>query len=241
MRVTIGNFVFAISLFALGPVAGLARVHQAYFVQPAEIDAADMLPAPPADDSAKNRAEIEQLHRIERQRTPAEIAQAQADAAERDIFIFASVLGAGFNAKALPLTAALSAHVEQDEAADIEPVKKIFHRVRPYRFDTTLHPVCPATVKDDAYPSGHTMSGYLEALLLASMLPEKKDAIFARAEAYAHDRLVCGVHHASDLEAGKDMAYALFAVMADNARFEAERSAAEAEVREALRLPPRIR
>jgi acid phosphatase (class A) len=84
------------------------------------------------------------------------------------------------------------------------------------------------------------MSGYLEALVLVSILPEKKDAIFARADDYAHNRLVCGVHHASDLEAGKEIAYALFAVMADEAKFRAERAAAEAELRKALGLPPRI-
>jgi acid phosphatase (class A) len=229
---------FAISALLLA--AGVAQAGQTYFVPPAQIDAAELLPAPPADDSAENKAEIQQLHQIESERTPADVARAQADAAERDIFIFKSVLGDGFNATALPLTAALSAHVEEDEGADAEPVKKIFHRVRPYHFDKSLHPVCPATVKDDAYPSGHTMSGYLEALVLVSILPEKKDAIFARADDYAHSRLVCGVHHASDLEAGKEIAYALFAVMADEAKFRAERAAAEAELRKALGFPPRI-
>jgi acid phosphatase (class A) len=233
--------LFAIFLSVPLVAGGIARAGQAYFVQPAQIDAADMLPAPPADSSATNRAEIEQLHQIENSRTPADVAHAQADAAERDIFIFKTVLGDGFNAETLPLTTALSTHVEQDEAADIEPVKRAFNRVRPYHFDKSLHPVCPATAKDDSYPSGHTMSGYLEALVLASMLPEKKDAIFARANDYAHNRLVCGVHHASDLEAGKEMAYALFAVMADNAGFEADRDAAEAELRKALGFPPRTK
>jgi acid phosphatase (class A) len=229
----------AIFLSALLTAVGFARAGQAYFVAPAEIDAADMLPAPPADDSAENKAEIRQLHQIEDRRTPADVAHAQADAAERDIFIFRTVLGDTFNAKALPLTAVLSAQVEQDGSAEIKPLKQIFHRLRPYQFDKTLHPVCPATFANDSYPSGHTVTGYLEALVLASMLPERKDAIFARAGDYAHNRLVCGVHHASDIEAGKDTAYALFAVMADNARFEAERSAAEAEVRKTLGLPPR--
>jgi acid phosphatase (class A) len=228
----------AIFLSALLTAAGLAREGQAYFVAPAEIDAADMLPAPPPDDSAENKAEIQQLHRIQDRRTPADVARAQADAAERDIFIFKTVLGDGFNAKALPLTAALSAHVQEDESADIEPVKYVFARLRPYNFDKSLHPVCPATVKNESYPSGHAMSGYLEALTLASMLPEEKDAIFARANDYTHNRLVCGVHHASDLEVSKEIAYALFAVMADNARFKAERDAAEVELRKALGLPP---
>lgn len=230
-----------IFLSALFGASGSARGGQIYFVAPAEIDAADMLPAPPADDSAENKAEIRQLHQIQDRRTPADVARARADAAERDIFIFKTLLGDRFNAKALPLTDALSAQVRQDGSAEVGPLKRIFHRLRPYQFDKSLHPVCPATFANDSYPSGHTVTGYLEALLLASMLPAKKDAIFARAGDYAHNRLVCGVHHASDIEAGKEIAYALFAVMADNARFKAERGAAEIELREVLGLPPRAK
>lgn len=209
------------------------------YVTPNEFDAVDMLPLPPASDSPTEKAELAKLHRIESLRTAADIDHARADEAERDIFIFKPVLGDGFNATALPLTAVLSAHVEEDEQADAEPIKDSFHRERPYNLDKSLHPVCKTKVKNDSYPSGHTMTGYLMALTLASMLPEKRDAIFARADDYAHNRLVCGVHQPSDLEAGKEIAYALFAVMADNPRFKAERAAAEAEVRKVLALPAR--
>lgn len=208
-----------------------------YFIQPSDIDVADMLAPPPADESAINKAEIAELHRIEASRTPDEVAQAKADADERDIFIFKTVLGAGFNAQALPVTAELSSHVEADQMADTEPVKDVFPRLRPYVLDKSLHPVCKAKTKPDSYPSGHTMTGYLMALTLASILPEKRAAIFVRADQYAHDRLVCGVHHASDLAAGKEMAYALFGLMQDNPKFKAERAAAEVEIRQVLKLP----
>jgi acid phosphatase (class A) len=227
----------AISVMATGSVA--AREPAPVFVMPAQIDAADMLPFPPAPGSAAAKAELAKLHHIQRMRTRAEIAHARRDEKERDIFIFKTVLGPGFNAKALPLTAALSTHVDDDEWADIEPVKNVFHRVRPYNLDKSLHPVCRTKIKNDSYPSGHTMTGYLMALVLASMLPERRDAIFARADDYAHNRLVCGVHFPSDVEAGKRLAYALFAVMATNPQFKAERAAATAEMRKALALPAR--
>lgn len=219
--------------------AGLAQASAPAFVAPAQIDAVDMLPSPPANGSDRARAELAELHQIEKQRTAAEIAAARADEAERDIFIFKTVLGPGFNARALPLTAVLSRHVEQDEKADIEPVKNVFRRERPYNFDKSLHPVCRTKLKNDSYPSGHAMTDYLMALTLASMLPERRAAIFARADAYAHERLICGVHYPSDVEAGKRLAYALFAVMATKPRFQAERAAAEAEMRKILALPAR--
>ena len=227
------QLIFATSiLLSLSAAAGA----QEAFVPASAIDAADMLPAAPKDGSDIQKADLAQLHLIQDHRTAADIARAQSDAATRNIFLFATIFGPGFNAKALPLTAALSADVEAAEKADVEPVKYVFARIRPYHFDKTLHPVCPATKKDDSYPSGHAMSGYLEALTLASILPEKKDAIFARADDYAHDRLVCGVHYPSDVAAARPLAYALFALLADDPRFKAARAAAQAELRKKLGL-----
>lgn len=225
----------AASLLVVGPAA--AKSSAPAYVPMADFDGVDMLPKPPAANSEVTKAEITILHQIQDARTPAEVKQAQADEAERDIFIFRTVLGDGFNAQALPLTALLSAHVEEDQQADAEPIKDHFIRLRPYNFDKTLHPVCVTKTKPNSYPSGHSMTGYLMALTLASMLPEKRDAIFARANDYLHNRLVCGVHHLSDLEAGKEIAYALFGLMEDNPKFKAERAAAEAEIRKALDLP----
>jgi acid phosphatase (class A) len=229
--------LLAAATLTLGAAAAAAKDLKPVFVPKKDIDAADMLPPPPSRSSAAGKADLKELHIIQTERTPSEVAAARADAAERDIFIFKTVLGPNFNAKNLPLTAALSAHVEEDVLADIEPVKTIFPRIRPYNFDKTLHPVCWATNKDNAYPSGHTMTGYVMALTLASMLPEKRGAIFARADAYAHERLVCGVHHPSDVAAAKEIAYAFFGVLEDNPRFKAARDAAEKEIRRKLDLP----
>ncbi len=225
------------ALLILTGSAAAKELRAPAFVPTADFDALDMLPHPPAADSVTTKKELTILHWIEDHRTPEEVAQAKADEAERDIFIFKTVLGDGFNAQALPLTALLSKHVEDDQQADSEPVKNKFDRVRPYNNDKTLHPVCALKTVADSYPSGHSMTGYLMALTLASMLPEKRDAIFARADDYLHNRLICGVHYPSDVQAGKEVAYALFGVMEDNPKFKAERAAAEAEIRKALNLP----
>lgn len=207
------------------------------FVPPAQFDGADMLAAPPADGSAASKAELAELHRIAKDRTPAAIEHARTDSKERTLLIFADLLGPNFNAAKLPLTAALSNEIAIDEKLDGGSLKRTFLRTRPYILDKTLVRVCDPSRKDnDSYPSGHAMSGYLEGLLLASMLPEKKDAILARADDFAHSRLVCGVHFPSDVEAAKRIAYALFAAIDEVPRFQAERAAAKAELRKALHL-----
>lgn len=66
----------------------------------------------------------------------------------------------------------------------MNPAKNFFQRPRPYLFDTSIQPVCKvkADRTDYAYPSGHSTTGYFEALVLVMMVPEKRDAILARAE-----------------------------------------------------------
>ncbi|WP_159289075.1 phosphatase PAP2 family protein, partial [Methylosinus sporium] len=109
-----------------------------------------------------------------------------------------------------------------------------FHRVRPYNLDKTLHPICKTKTKDDAYPSGHTTSGFLLALTLIDIVPEKRDAILARAEDYGRNRLVCGVHYPSDIQASKLVAYTIHAIMEVNPQYQKELVEAKAEVRRVL-------
>jgi acid phosphatase (class A) len=212
--------------------------HEPYFVHPDRLPLLTLIPAPPADGSEKTKAEFAELHRIQDARTPEQVKAAQADDAEEDIFIYRTVLGPSFNPQALPLTAALSAHVHGDEPVASNGLKEHFERPRPYQVDATLHPVCKVTTQHNAYPSGHTVSGYLLAFTLAQMVPEKSTEILLRADNYAHNRLVCGVHTASDLEASRLIAYAVFGSMLEEPRFQKELAEARAETRKALGLNP---
>jgi acid phosphatase (class A) len=213
-----------------------AKVRVATYIHVDRLPLATIISAPPADGSETVKAEFAELHRIQAARTPEQVKAAQADDAEEDIFIYRTVLGPSFNAQALPLTATLSAHVHGDEPVASDELKKIFERPRPYQVDATLHPVCKVTTQHNAYPSGHTLSGYLLAFTLAQMVPEKDAEILGRADEYAHNRLVCGVHTASDLEASRRVAYAMFGSMMQEPRFQQDLQAARAETRHALGL-----
>jgi acid phosphatase (class A) len=213
-----------------------AKVRVATFIHPGKLPLALIVPAPPAEGSEAAASELRELHRIQDARTPEQVKAAQADDAEEDIFIYKTVFGAGFNAQALPMTAALSAHVHGDEPIASDELKKLYARPRPYQVDPTLHPVCKTTTQHNAYPSGHTLSGYLLAFTLTEIVPEKSAEILARADDYAHNRLVCGVHTASDLEASRRVAYAMFGSMLERPLFQQALAAAREETREALGL-----
>ncbi len=62
------------------------------------------------------------------------------------------------------------------------------------------------------------------------MVPAKRLEILARAYDYAHNRLVRGVHHPSDIEASRRLAYAVFGYMMATPRFERDLEAARDEL-----------
>lgn len=209
-------------------------VKAAYFVDTNVLVMGPLVAGPPAQDSATTKAELAEVHRVEQVRTAEQVAAAQADDQEEDIFSYRTVLGQGFSAEALPLTAAFSAHVHNDESVVGGPLKNAFRRPRPYQADVTLHPVCKLNAEPTSYPSGHTLSGYLLAFALVEMVPEKSKEILARADDYAHNRIVCGVHYPSDVEASHRVAYAVFGYMMASPRFQRELAAARAETRQHL-------
>jgi acid phosphatase (class A) len=216
--------------------AASAQTPRQLFVTPEQLNAASILPTPPANDSVQAREELAELRHIQETRTAAEIAHAQADDKEESIFLFVDLLGPKFSRAALPLTALLSDHVKTNEGPIVNPAKAFFQRPRPYFLDSALHSVCKTKMnpKDYSYPSGHGVTGYLEALVLIQILPEKRDAILARADDYAHSREVCGEHYASDEAASKLLAHAIFGIMFNNPEFKSELAAARVELRNAL-------
>jgi acid phosphatase (class A) len=239
----IATALVAISVCAMGgaqekPAKGAAAVSKsAYYIDTSVLRVELLVQPPPAQDSALTKAELAEVHRVEQTRTPEQVAAAQADDKEEDIFSYRDVMGDGFAAESLPVTAAFSAHVHNEESVVGNPLKKKFKRLRPYQFDSSLHPVCALNAEATSYPSGHALSGYLLAFSLVEMVPEKSQQILARADAYAHNRIVCGVHYPSDVETSRRIALAVFGYMMANPRFQMELAAARTETRQRLGLP----
>lgn len=206
------------------------------FITPEQLNISAILPAPPADRSPRANAELAEVHRIQDTRTEAMIKHARADEAEETMFAFRDVMGDKFTAENLPATALLSAHLHSAEGIIVNPAKAFFAKMRPFNFDSTVKPVCKTNgnVRDYGYPSGHGTTGYLEALALVMMVPEKRDAILERADDYAHSRVVCGVHYPADGVASKLTAYSMMALIVNNPQFQKEFAAAKAETRKLL-------
>src|SRR5579883_873933 len=200
---------------AAAPAVGrTAPADTAHCVDSATLDLRRILPPPPSAGSPRERAELDELLRIQAERTSSE-----ADLARRDV----------------ARTVALFRHLSVDETAVLLPAKRAFARPRPFTVEPRLAPVTERPASG-SYPSGHSLWAYTTALVLADMVPERRAQLLARADEYAHNRNVAGVHYPSDVEAGKLAGTALAALLFACPAFEREEAAARKELRDALGL-----
>jgi acid phosphatase (class A) len=82
--------------------------------------------------------------------------------------------------------------------------KKYFSRPRPYDYNAEIKP-CIKLEKNYAYPSGHAIVAYAWAHYLSVEFPDRKVEFHNRSEEIALNRVIGGVHHPSDLVAGKKL------------------------------------
>jgi acid phosphatase (class A) len=205
------------------------------YLTAAELDLVPFLPASVANGSAEDLAEQAQVIAVQKAASAARIALANRDVEETVFAMYAAVVGAKFDAAALPLTAHFFARIGETEDAVVDPVKAHFARKRPFLNNPEIKALVKAS-SSNSYPSGHTTRSTMMAVVLSAMLPEKHDAIFARAQEYAESRIVGGMHYPGDLDGGRRAGTAIAATMLADAAFRADMAAARAELRAALGL-----
>src|SRR5262249_48913640 len=123
--------------------------------------------------------------------------------------------------------------VRNDEKEAATVAKAFFGRSRPWLLEPKLESCSKGDKPKSAYPSGHATMGYSMGVVLASLLPDKAQAILGRAAQYAENRLVCGVHYRRDIVAGEALGSEVAVALLHNAKFKVEYDAAAAELRAA--------
>lgn len=226
-----------LALAVLGALSWTAAAPAAEsYLTPGQIDLLRLLPPPPAEGTAQAAAEMAEVVAFEAARTPARAAQARADVAEGPFDMFGAVLGPAPAPGRLPLLTALFERTAETEEVATAPVKRAYARVRPYQANPALRPAAPPS-RGGSYPSGHATRSRLAAIVLAAMLPERRDALFARAADYAESRVIAGLHFRSDILAGMAAGTAVAAVLFNDPAFAADFAGARRELREFLGMP----
>jgi acid phosphatase (class A) len=200
-----------------------------------DLDVMIFLAPPPPPGSAQAKAEIAEILQYQADRTPAMVAYAKADA-DLTAFRFADVMGPSFTPADLPVAAAFFSRVVSTAGAVVDPAKIAWNRLRPYFVDSRVEP-CLDTPTIASYPSGHANAGYVIAIVLAQIVPEKHAEIFERAQAFALNRVIGGVHFRSDIEAGRLSGTLIASALFREPDFRRDLAAAKKEVRAALGYP----
>ena len=87
--------------------------------------------------------------------------------------------------------------------------------------------------KNFSYPSGHSTENMVFALVLAELLPEKRDALLAHARLMGWHRVQIARHYPTDVVAGRVLAQAIVREFKQNQAFEKELAEVRAEIKTA--------
>lgn len=203
------------------------------YLTPADIDPARLLPPPPPDGSTAAQADLGELKQIMAARTPERLARAKWDDAHEDPSAFNATFGPGYDIARLPATAEVMRVVQLDADIASTTAKRLFARKRPWAVDASIVTCDPGDKPLSSYPSGHATMAYSIAMTYAVLVPEKAQAVMARASDYAYSREVCGSHYALDTEASAALGAAVVTALLKDPRFQAKLDLARTELRAA--------
>jgi acid phosphatase (class A) len=204
------------------------------FVPPEHIDLTKILAPAPVLGSDQEKRDLAEIFATQKSRTSQRSERALADATA-GIFGFADVLGPNFNEQRVPLVAALLGKARTDAVAAVGAAKAVWNRQRPYAINSQVETIGDRP-ESSSYPSDASTVGYLTAILLADMVPEKAVALYARGREFGDDRVILSIHFPSDVEAGRFAATAVANALLQDAAFMKEFSGAKTELRQALGL-----
>lgn len=195
-----------------------------------------LLPPPPADGSAAfaaDRATAQEALKL--RNTPRwKLAIEDADLKfPHAAGTFSCAVGAPITEKDTPRLYTLLWRAKTDAVISTLSAKKHYRRTRPFVVEkiTSCTPEEEMELAGDgSYPSGHAAIGWTWALILAELAPDRVDAILERGRAFEENRIVCGVHWHSDVDAGKIMGAGVVARLHADPAFRADLEAARAEL-----------
>jgi membrane-associated phospholipid phosphatase len=235
VRLPGGAAVLCNPVRAAGRCAGLAvetvaPVSHAYLSPEATPDGVRILPPPPAKRGPVAIADRQLFAATRRLQGTPRWEVATSDVHSEAFDHFACALGVRLTPPTAP---ALTRLLDRAGASGVvDPVKQFYRAPRPYI--GTAAPICEAKTAHLAgngdYPSGHAAGGWMEALILAELVPDRATEILARGRAFGESRLICGAHSLSAVEAGWLAGAAATAALHGSAAFRADLEAARAEM-----------
>jgi len=150
---------------------------------------------------------------------------------EEELGVYNDVIGIEIGDK-VPEIILLAQRAVTDVVRANKVAKNHYQRLRPFAFygEPSLTPDKDERLAQNwSYPSGHSARGWMFALVLSSIAPERTEALAVRANAFAMNRVICGHHWKSDIDAGQTLAMVLFAAISGTKEYQEQLQKARAE------------
>lgn len=189
-----------------------------------KIPSTDFRVAPyPKEGSARYKRDFEELHEHQENRSREQCALGRRQVHPTFDAIFGSQdspLSDEEAALARPLVTKVMKLAEKISAYH----KAQFLRPRPYDTDPSLEPCGVKPGGSKSYPSSHSANAAAGACVLAEIFPRSRQLILDYGQTSGDLRAVIGVHHPSDVEAGRKLGEELCKRLLDEEEFQEELS-----------------
>ena len=188
------------------------------YIAPWEVDTSVVKP-PPAPGSPEDLRDFAELRRWQAERTNDQCAAAwlQEDAGYEAFFGAVSP----FARPAPEKVVKIFGRVRIDAASVMYLLKRKYQRPRPYLRDINILP-CVEKESSYAYPSGHSTVARVFGLMLSELRPGQATVFMAYADQAALNRVIGGVHHPTDIAAGKLLGDEVFKALKKDKNFRSD-------------------
>lgn len=159
------------------------------------------IPSPPQKDHKEQANDVERLLSLQKSRSELDCARAGREVKVTLANFFGPPNGP-LAERALEKLSPFFDQIRNDADFFIQKLKIDFPRERPFLYIKGLTPCVPKEVTG-SYPSAHAVLSRLYALVISDIFPNERDKLSIVADQIALDRVLSGMHHPSDIEAGK--------------------------------------
>ena len=157
---------------------------------------------PPKPHTTAAEVDLAILLWLQNHRTPDQIAKSWL-LLDRNIVQFDRALGIDMTKSTPAVVQGLTSFLKLVDGAK-DSIKDRVQRPRPYVSHPEIH-VCLPPESGWSFPSGHSAFFRSAAVLLADLVPERRERLLAVGLLGGTNRTMCGLHYPSDVEAGQQL------------------------------------
>ena len=194
-------------------VSAVIAMAQTIYVEKNALPGLSFLPGPPDTTSVDYECDVYhyQAGKLERDTPRGEQAVIDGRYSVKHVCAnFSEAFGLEISETGTPAIYKVLNNALSTAALGCDRIKYVYRRPRPYQYFQEQSGSGEVDTQF-AYPSGHTIRGWLTALLLTEINPGAQDALLKRGFDYGESRVIMGAHWKSDVEDGRMVASTYYA------------------------------